>query len=52
MSATAKARFPRAVGTAHGGRRTIWLAAGVLGTLSLLAVGAVHLQWYFELYNL
>jgi hypothetical protein len=29
----------------------VWLAARVLGALSLLAVGAVHLQQYFELYS-
>jgi hypothetical protein len=28
-----------------------WLAARVLGALSLLAVGAIHLQQYFELYS-
>ena len=36
---------------ARGGRPTLWLAARVLGALSLLAVGAVHLQQYFELYS-
>jgi hypothetical protein len=29
----------------------VWLGARVLGALSLLAVGAVHLQQYFELYS-
>jgi hypothetical protein len=33
---------------AHG---SVWLAARLLGALSLLAVGAVHLQQYFELYS-
>jgi hypothetical protein len=33
------------------GRRGIWLAARVLGALSLLAVGAVHLQQYDDLYS-
>ena len=36
---------------ARGGRPTVWLAARVLGALSLLAVGAVHLQQYLELYS-
>ena len=31
--------------------RSVWLAARVLGALSLLAMGAVHLQQYFELYS-
>jgi hypothetical protein len=29
----------------------VWFGARVLGALSLLAVGAVHLQQYFELYS-
>jgi hypothetical protein len=29
----------------------VWLASRVLGALSLLAVGAIHLQQYFELYS-
>jgi hypothetical protein len=29
----------------------VWLGARALGALSLLAVGAVHLQQYFELYS-
>jgi hypothetical protein len=29
----------------------LWLAARMLGALSLLAVGAVHLQQYFKLYS-
>ena len=29
----------------------VWRGARVLGALSLLAVGAVHLQQYFELYS-
>ena len=29
----------------------MWLAARVLGALSLLTVGAVHLQQYFDLYS-
>jgi hypothetical protein len=31
--------------------RSLWLAARALGALSLLAVGAVHLQQYFSLYS-
>jgi hypothetical protein len=49
MSATTKAR---PLGSrARGGRPAIWLAARLLGALSLLAVGAVHLQQYLELYS-
>jgi hypothetical protein len=40
MSATTKAR-----------PSVVWVGARVLGALSLLAVGAVHLQQYFELYS-
>ena len=29
----------------------MWLGARVLGALSLLAMGAIHLQQYFELYS-
>jgi hypothetical protein len=32
-------------------RQWVWLTARVLGALSLLAVGAVHLQQYNELYS-
>ena len=28
-----------------------WLVARVLGALSLLAVGIIHLQQYFDLYS-
>jgi hypothetical protein len=35
----------------EGGRRSVWLAVRVLGALSLLAVGAVHLQQFFTLYS-
>ncbi|MBV8949358.1 MAG: hypothetical protein JOZ99_00665 [Actinobacteria bacterium] len=35
--------------TSH--RRTVWSAARVLGGLSLLAVGAVHIQQYSALYS-
>jgi hypothetical protein len=51
MSATTKARPPGSTLRARGGRPTLWLVARVLGALSLLAVGAVHLQQYFELYS-
>jgi hypothetical protein len=51
MSATTKARPSGVAHRARGGRPTVWLAARVLGALSLLAVGAVHLQQYFELYS-
>jgi hypothetical protein len=51
MSATTKSRPLGSVTRASGGRPTLWLAARVLGALSLLAVGAVHLQQYFELYS-
>jgi hypothetical protein len=36
---------------ARGGWPAVWLAARVLGALSLLAVGAVHLQQYSDLYH-
>jgi hypothetical protein len=36
---------------ARVGRPTVWLAARALGALSLLSVGAVHLQQYFKLYS-
>jgi hypothetical protein len=32
-------------------RPAIWLGTRVLGALALLAVGAIHLQQYFELYS-
>jgi hypothetical protein len=51
MSAPTKARSLGAARRARGGRPTVWLAARVLGALSLLAVGVVHLQQYFELYS-
>jgi hypothetical protein len=51
MSATTKARplgsFPRL----RGAWPPVWLAARVLGALTLLAVGAVHLDQYVELYS-
>ena len=36
---------------ARGGRLPLSLAARVLGALSLLSVGAVHLQQYLDLYS-
>jgi hypothetical protein len=45
---------PRRSGAADpsgGGRRSAWLGVRVLGALSLLAVGAVHLQQYYALYS-
>jgi hypothetical protein len=51
MSAPAKTTPLGAAHGARGARPTVWLAARVLGALSLLAVGAVHLQQYFELYS-
>jgi hypothetical protein len=51
MSATSKARPLGSALRARGGRQTLWPAARVLGALSLLAVGAVHLQQYFDLYS-
>jgi hypothetical protein len=51
MSATTNARPLGSALRARGSRPTLWLAARVLGALSLLAVGVVHLQQYFELYS-
>jgi hypothetical protein len=51
MAATTKAPASGAAHRARGGRPAVWLAARVLGAVSLLAVGAVHLQQYFELYS-
>jgi hypothetical protein len=45
---------PRRLGAGDpsgGGRRSAWLGVRVLGALSLLAVGAVHLQQYYALYS-
>lgn len=38
-------------GRAAALRSRVWLGARVLGALSLLAVGAVHLQQYFKIYS-
>jgi hypothetical protein len=51
MSATTKAPLVGSTLRARGGRLTLPLAARVLGALSLLSVGAVHLQQYFDLYS-
>jgi hypothetical protein len=51
MSATTKTRPAGYALRARGGRPRLWLAARVLGALALLAVGAVHLQQYFDLYS-
>jgi hypothetical protein len=51
MSAITKARPLGSAPRARGGWPTLWLAARVLGALSLLAVGAVHIQQYFDLYS-
>jgi hypothetical protein len=51
MSTTTKTRPVGHALRARGGRPRLWLAARLLGALSLLAVGAVHLQQYFELYS-
>jgi hypothetical protein len=51
MAATIKTRPAGHALHARDGRPSLWLAARVLGALCLLAVGAVHLQQYFELYS-
>jgi hypothetical protein len=51
MSSITKARPPGSALRARGGRPTLWSVARAMGALSLLAVGAVHLQQYFELYS-
>jgi hypothetical protein len=51
MSATTKTRRAGYALRARGGRPRLWLAARVLGALSLLVVGAVHLQQYLDLYS-
>jgi hypothetical protein len=42
---------PTPTDASRGGRLTVGLAARGLGALSLLAVGAVHLQQYLDLYS-
>jgi hypothetical protein len=51
MSATTQGRPLRSAPRARGGRPTLWLVARVLGAVSLLAVGAVHLEQFVELYS-
>jgi hypothetical protein len=51
MSTTTKPRPLGSTLSARGGRQALSLAARVLGALSLLSVGAVHLQQYFDLYH-
>jgi energy-converting hydrogenase Eha subunit C len=52
MSATQTRSAPRGAGApTEDRRRWAWLAARWLGAAALLAVGAVHLQQYFELYS-
>jgi hypothetical protein len=51
MSAISKAHPVGSALRARVGRPTVWLAARALGALSLLSVGAVHLQQYFKLYS-
>jgi hypothetical protein len=51
MSANSKAGSLAAASRVRGGWPSVWLAARVLGAVSLLAVGAIHLQQYFELYS-
>jgi hypothetical protein len=49
--ASARARPPGNAEQAQSRQRWVWLAPRALGALSLLAVGAIHLQQYFELYS-
>jgi hypothetical protein len=51
MAAPARTTRLGAADRVRGGRQTVWSVTRVLGALSLLAVGAVHLQQYFELYS-
>jgi hypothetical protein len=51
MPATTKAPASGAARRSRGGRRAVWSAVRALGAVSLLAVGAIHLQQYFELYS-
>jgi len=48
---TAEARLLRAVERHVSVRRRIWQSVRALGALSLLAVGAVHLQQYLALFS-
>jgi len=51
ISAPAPATSPRPVDRTDGHGPSLWLAARLLGAVSLLAVGAVHLQQYDYLYS-
>jgi hypothetical protein len=51
VSAEAKGRSLRALPQPTRRPNPLWLGARVLGALSLLAVGAVHLQQYSTLYS-
>jgi hypothetical protein len=51
MTATTKAPVSSAARRERGGRPAVWSVARALGAVSLLAVGAIHLQQYFELYS-
>jgi hypothetical protein len=51
LSASAEITPLRAVDRSEPRRSSAWLAARFLGALSLLAVGAVHLQQYEYLYS-
>ena len=44
-------RLTQSAGRAEALRSRAWLGARFVGALALLAVGAVHLQQYFELYS-
>jgi hypothetical protein len=51
VRASARTRPPGKAERARSRQRWVWLTARVVGALCLLAVGAVHLQQYFELYS-
>lgn len=49
--ASAGVRPPDAAGRSSHARGAVWLALRIVGALSLLAVGAAHLQQYLNLYS-
>ncbi|MGH3029391.1 MAG: hypothetical protein ACRDNE_01230 [Gaiellaceae bacterium] len=51
VSAIAEARSSDAAHQSRGAQRLVSLSLRVLGALSVLAVGAVHLQQFFTLYS-
>jgi hypothetical protein len=51
MSATHTRRAPPRASVPEAQPRWGWLTARWLGAVALLAVGAIHLQQYFELYS-